>query len=97
MPKLLTDAQAVLIYHKLAIARFCLFLFLALGTAVLGAFQGIDWATCDGQTKFTVIVAILVNACTTISAFLDKTASRVAKGEDPLAPDGTTNPPIPTK
>lgn len=82
MQDLINSTKNMVIFYKVAIARFVLFVIVTMGTAITGALTGTKWDQIDHQTKFLIIVAIVVNVSSTVMAFLDKTLARLAQADD---------------
>lgn len=78
----------------LAAMWFILFSVGALGTSILAALTGTDFATLPLQGKFLIIVAIAVNYSNTMGAFISKAVSRVKAGKSIVNGDGDTAPPF---
>lgn len=66
---------------RLASGRLAILIIKSVGSAVIAALMGVNWADMSTQQKFMAIVAITVNAATAIEAFFDKTMSRLAEGQ----------------
>lgn len=74
---------------KLAIARLCISLLIAGGTAYTTTMSGLKWSSLDGDQKFMVILGVSVILANNVHAFLDKTISRIAEGKEAIE-TGTT-------
>ena len=56
--------------RTLAIVWFCIFSINSLCSAVLISLIGTQWITMDGQGKFMVVAAVVMNWTNTLGAFL---------------------------
>ncbi len=90
---LLNSASAAVMLHKLAIVRFAFFSVNALCAAIIGALAGTEWGNADKQTRFLIVIAVVLSWTNTMMAFFDKTSQRLAEGKDPAIPEGSTTPP----
>lgn len=90
MIKMFTAARAAVVLHKLAILRFFLFSFGALAAAAQTGLAGMDWVTADPQARVMVIIGIFSSWTISMMAFLDRSMSRIAQGENPFSEPGTT-------
>lgn len=72
------------IIYKVAILIGVLFSINSLSTALVASFANAEWATLSPTSKFLLIVVVLQNWTGTMLAFLNKTISRVEKGQFPL-------------
>lgn len=78
--------------YKMAIALFILFSLSALCSALMIALANTTWSTLDGQGKLMIVVAVIWNWTTTITAFILNQAKRIKKTGDilPLSEDDNT-------
>ena len=77
----ISNLTASILEWRLAIFWFILFSVNSLCTAITAALAGTDWAQIDGQAKFMVYVAILLNWTGTIMAFVSKNAGKISQGQ----------------
>lgn len=82
MPSIIRNAQALIV--RVLLWRAMFFVIGVIATSTLSALSGMDWAQANPQTRFMVVLGICGTVAGTIGAFLDQTASRVAKGELPF-------------
>lgn len=87
----MTETQKEL--RWLAIIWGSLFSIGALGTSVLAALTGADWTRLNGQARFLIVVAIIVNWSGTMGAFISKAVARMRDGKSPVN-GGDSNPPF---
>lgn len=71
---------------KLAIARIAIHCFIVSGTSYQGAMGNQHWTDLDGDSRFKLILGIVIANLATIAAFLDKTVANLASG-NALPPD----------
>lgn len=89
MSELINKTRLAAVEFRMTIFWFILFSLNALGTSVLASLTGTDWATLDPQSKFMIVVAVLVNWTGTIMAFVSKQAGRI-KQTGQIFPTGDT-------
>lgn len=81
--------QATLMYHKLAIAKACLFSLITLGTAWGIAMEGKDLSQFSVWDWVDSMVSIFILWGNQMLSFLDKTIARLSTGKPPIETGGT--------
>ena len=64
-----------------------------LGGAIMTGLAGTEWEQCDTQTKFLIVVGIIVSCSSTAAAYFDRTMARMSDGKAAIA-SGNTPPPF---
>lgn len=83
--ELLTKAKEVALTWWIVGAWFVLFTMVSFGTSIVTVFYGMRWMEMDWQDRIMAMILILVNWGTVMMAFLNKAATRVQKGDFPIA------------
>lgn len=78
--------SATLWLWKLAIARLTIHCLIVTGTTYQGAMGNQHWSDLDGDSRFKLILGIIMANLATVAAFLDKTSAKLASGST-LPPD----------
>lgn len=93
MSRQINNALSSVRRWRFAIFYVILFSLNALGTSILAALTGTEWATLDTQQRFMICVAIFVNWTGVLMAFFSKAAKKIEDGDSPLTiiDDGTGN------
>jgi hypothetical protein len=81
MTKMLSNARRTLLLYKLSIARFFLFVISTICASVQTALAGAEWATMSHQSKLMICIGVSGTVASTITAFFDKSAAKIASGE----------------
>ncbi len=74
----------------MAVTLFLLICVQNLGSSIMTALAGTNWAQADGQTKILISVSILTNFAGALIAFFRQKLTALVSGESVL-----TNPPTP--
>jgi hypothetical protein len=90
MSELINRTKLTVIEWKMAIFWFCLFSLNALGSSIMAALTGAVWNELDSQSKFMIVIAVMVNWTGTIMAFISKQANRIHQTGNLLPAEDTT-------
>jgi hypothetical protein len=85
MKDTLNRARLMLLFYKMAITRFVLFVVFTATSSIQAALAGADWSRLSPQARFLIVVSVIGSCSVTIMAFLDQTMQKISKGETPLA------------
>jgi hypothetical protein len=89
MSAIITNTKTAAIEYRMAIFWFVLFSLNSLGTSILASLTGANWAELDGQSKFMIVMAVLVNWTGTIMAFISKQSARIKQTGEILPSNDT--------
>lgn len=89
MPKWFTDAQTAVIIHWVIVVRILLYSLVTLGTCWMTASQAVVWDRIGPQEKIGIFIGCFVLWGNAMMAFMDKSVSRISKGELPFESSDT--------
>lgn len=90
MSQFLSDKIDQAIVYKLVIIRVILYTLFVAGTSWQSSMANVIWGNLLPAEKFNIFVAMFVTWSTVMLAFLDRSISRLASGQNPLTDEEKT-------